>query len=77
MMIVNVGMAMVALALLGCIGIPRKSLAQDAENPLGIELILECHDGIVSEADKGTSPLETWPHLELEPFIQHMVQEDV
>jgi hypothetical protein len=35
--------------------IPRKSLAQDAENPLGIERILECHDGIVSEADKGTS----------------------
>ena len=43
--------------------IPRKSLAQDAENPLGIENILECHDGIVSEADKGTSPLETWPYL--------------
>jgi hypothetical protein len=32
---------------------------------------------IVSEADKGTSPLETWQHLELKPFIQHMVQEDV
>jgi hypothetical protein len=30
--------------------VPRKSLAQDAENPFGIELILECHDGIVSEA---------------------------
>jgi hypothetical protein len=32
---------------------------------------------IVSEADKGTSPLETGPHLELEPFIQHVVQENV
>src|SRR5262249_1206640 len=32
---------------------------------------------IVSEADKGTSPLETWSHLELKPFIQHVVQENV
>src|ERR1700736_1396422 len=56
---------------------PCKTLAQDAEDPLGIEEVLERHHGIVSEADKGTSPLEPWPHLELEPFIQHMVQEDV
>jgi hypothetical protein len=57
--------------------IPCKSLAQDTEDPLGIEDILECHDGIVSEADKGTSALKTRPHLVLKPFIQHMVQEDV
>src|SRR5258708_6088918 len=25
----------------------------------------------------GTSPLEPWPHLRLEPFIQHIVQVDV
>jgi hypothetical protein len=35
--------------------IPRKSLAQNVVDPLGIEGILECHDGIVSEGDKGTS----------------------
>jgi len=57
--------------------IPCKSLAQYTENPLGLEEVLERHYGIVSEADKGTSSLETWPHLELEPFIQHVVQENV
>jgi hypothetical protein len=31
--------------------IPCKSLAQYAEDPLGIEHVLERHDGIVSEAD--------------------------
>ena len=60
-----------------CEPIPCKSLAQDAEDPLGIEKVLERHHGIVSEADQGTSPLETWPHLKLEPFIQHMVQENI
>src|ERR1019366_10266269 len=48
-----------------------KSLAQNAEDPLGIEEILESHHGIVGESDKGTSPLEARPHLDLEPFIQH------
>jgi hypothetical protein len=43
--------------------------AQDAEDPLGIEEVLEHHHGIISEADKGTSPLETWPHLKLEPLL--------
>src|SRR6478735_724483 len=52
-------------------------LAPHAKNPLGIEEFLERHHGIISEADKGTSPLETWPHLTLNPFLQHMVQEDV
>src|SRR6266480_2408753 len=57
--------------------IPCKTLAQYAEDPLGVEDVLEPHHGIISEPDKGTSPLETWPHLELKPFIQHVVQEDV
>src|ERR1700730_13484688 len=57
--------------------IPSKALAQNAKNPLGIEDVLERHHGVISEADKGTSPLETWPHLELERFIQHVVQENV
>jgi hypothetical protein len=34
--------------------IPCKSLAQYAEDPLGIEHVLERHDGIVSEADKAS-----------------------
>ena len=60
-----------------CESIPCKALTQDAKDPLGIEEVLERHHSVVSEADKGTSSLETWPHLELKPFIQHMVQEDV
>jgi hypothetical protein len=39
--------------------------------------VLERHDGIVSEADKGTSPFEARSHIVLKPFIQHMVKEDV
>jgi hypothetical protein len=44
--------------------IPRKALTQDAKDPPGIGNILERHHGIVSEADKGTSPLETGASLE-------------
>jgi hypothetical protein len=56
-----------------CESIPSKALAQDAEDPFGIEEVLERHHSIISEADKGTSPLETWPQLPLKPFIQHVV----
>src|ERR1700730_14734791 len=57
--------------------IPSKALAQYVEDPFGIEEILECHHGIIGEPNKGTSPLETWSHLEPEPFIQHVMQENV
>jgi hypothetical protein len=50
--------------------------AQHAKDPLCVEHILERHHGIVGEADKGTSALETWSHLELEPFIQHVKPHD-
>src|SRR5580700_10494116 len=55
-----------------CESVPCKSLTQNAKDPLGIEEVLERQHGIISEADKGTSPLETWPHLELKPFVQHV-----
>jgi len=58
-----------------CESIPCKSLAQDAKDPLGIEEVLECHHSVISKTDKGTSPLEARPHLDLKPFIQHVVQE--
>src|SRR3984893_12629719 len=60
-----------------CESIPCKALTQNAEDPLGIEEVLERQHGIVSEADKGTSPRETWAHLDLKPFVQHVVQENV
>src|SRR6202171_5173470 len=43
-----------------CESIPCKALTQNAKDPLGIEEVLERQHGIVGEADKGTSPLETW-----------------
>ena len=60
-----------------CESISCKTLAQYAEDPLGIEELLERHHGIIGEPNKGTSPLEPWTHFELEPFIQHVVQENV
>src|SRR6266568_2030 len=60
-----------------CESISSKALAQYAEDPLGVGEILERHHGIIGEPNKGTSSLETWPHLELKPFIQHVVQENV
>jgi hypothetical protein len=60
-----------------CEPIPRKPLAQNTQYPLGVAEVCERHHGIVGEPDEGTSPVETGPHLVLEPFIQHMVQENV
>src|SRR4029077_16705692 len=57
--------------------IPCKPPAPHAKDPLCVEHILERHHGIVGEADKGTSALETWSHLELETFIQHVIEENV
>src|SRR6202158_4134712 len=65
------------LVSMECESIPCKALTQNAKDPLGIEEVLERQHGIVSEADKGTSPHETWAHLGLKPFVQHVVQENV
>ena len=60
-----------------CKSLPCKTLPEYVENPFGIEEILERHHGIIGKPDKGTSPLETWPHLKLKPFIQHVMQKNV
>src|SRR5215468_9638291 len=39
--------------------------------------VVECHQRVIGEPDKGALPSETRLHLGLEPFVQHMVQEDV
>src|SRR5262249_19788728 len=57
--------------------IPCKPLAQHTKDAFGVKHILERHDGIIGEADKGTSACKPWSHLVLEPFVQHVVQEDV
>ena len=57
--------------------VPSETLAQNAEDPLGVEEVLKRHHGIVGESDKGASPLEPRFHLVIEPLIQHMMQENV
>src|SRR5271167_3388412 len=52
-----------------------KTLAQHLQDALGVDDIVERHDRVVGEADKGAFPSETRPHLVLKPFVQHVVQE--
>lgn len=54
-----------------------KPLAQNAEDSLSVAKVCERHNGIVGKPDKGAVPCETWTHLAIEPFAQHMMQEDV
>jgi hypothetical protein len=49
----------------------------DAEDSLGVAEVRERHNGIVGKPDKGAVPCEPRTHLALEPFIQHVMQEDV
>ncbi len=56
---------------------PSKTLAQHGENTPGVDDVVERHERVVSIPDKGAIPFETWPHLILKPFVQHMMQEDV
>ena len=57
--------------------IPCETLAQDRQHTFGVVDIIERHQCIVGEPDKRARPSETRFHLALEPFVQHMVQEDV
>jgi hypothetical protein len=56
---------------------PFKTLAQDRQDALGVDKIVERYDRIVSETDKGAPPRKALPHLRLKPFIEHMVQENI
>ena len=47
------------------------------KDPFGVDDIVERHDRVVSIPGKGANPAEPWPHLGLEPLIQHMVQKNV
>jgi hypothetical protein len=57
--------------------IPRETLAQDRQHTFGVDDVIERHQCIVGEPGKGALPSETRFHLDLEPFVQHVVQEDV
>src|SRR5208282_1739648 len=54
-----------------------KTLAQDCQDALGVDDVVERHDRIVGEPGKGAFPFEARPHLGFEPFVQHIVQKDV
>ena len=56
---------------------PFETLAQDRQDALGVDDVVERHDRIVGEPDEETFPVEARLHLGLEPFVQHVVQEDV
>ena len=57
--------------------IPSEALAEDRQHAFGVIDIVERHQRVVGEPDKDALPSQTRFHLGLEPFVQHMVQEDV
>src|SRR5438132_3978045 len=56
---------------------PSEALAEDRQHAFGVIDIVERHQRVVGEPDKDALPSQTRFHLRLEPFVQHMVQEDV
>jgi hypothetical protein len=56
---------------------PRKTLAQHRQDALGVDNVVERHDRIIGEPDKGAVPRKARSHLRLEPFVKHIVQENV
>jgi len=44
---------------------------------VGVDDVVERHQRVIGEPDKGALPSETRFHHGLEPFVQHVVQEDV
>src|SRR6516225_1888833 len=57
--------------------IPCEPLAEDRQNAFGVDDVVERHQRVVGKPDKGALPSQTRFHLSLEPFVQHVVQEDV
>src|SRR6516225_496446 len=52
-------------------------LAQDRQHAFGVDDVVERHQRVVGKPDKGAPPSEPRFHRSLEPFVQHVVQEDV
>ena len=57
--------------------IPSEALAKDRQHPFGVIDVVERHQRVVGEPDNDALPSQTRFHHGLEPFVQHMVQEDV
>ena len=54
-----------------------KERQTNQENALGVDDVVERHQRVVGVPNKGALPSQTRLHLCLEPFVQHVVQEDV
>src|SRR6516162_9900682 len=52
-------------------------LAQGRQHAFGVDDVVERHQRVVGKSDKGAPPSEPRFHRSLEPFVQHVVQEDV
>ena len=54
-----------------------KSLGENRQDPTSVFLMGESHDEVVRIANQERLPPQTWPDLLLEPFVQHVVQEQI
>ena len=57
--------------------VPSEALAEDRQHAFGGIDVVERHQRVVGEPDKDALPSQTRFHHGLEPFVQHMVREDV
>src|SRR5215469_10617195 len=56
---------------------PAKALTQHIHDPLGVMVGLKGHHEVIGEPYQSRPPLHAWSHHLLEPFVQHMMQENV
>jgi len=56
---------------------PSKTPTQNRQDTLGVVNVGERHDRVVSVSGQGAIPGKARSHLGLEPFVQHMVQENI
>jgi hypothetical protein len=56
---------------------PCKTLPQHFHDPLGVVVVLERHHEVVGKPNQRTRSRHAGFHLCLEPYVQHIVQEDV
>jgi hypothetical protein len=52
-------------------------LSQHVHDPASVMVGLKGHHEVVGEPYQGRLPPHAWSHLVLEPFVQHVVQENV
>ena len=56
---------------------PTKPLPQNVHDPLGVVVGFKGHHEVISKPHQGRLSPQAWSHHILEPFVQHMVQENI